>query len=133
MLLGIVLSGCSSEGAIGIPLDVYPVRGRVTVNGHAAAAARVIFHPHDEDVTVTPYGVVDSDGTFELTTFRANDGAPAGEYTVTISWAPPKSSGSDPDEGPEQLPAMFQDPESSGLNATIEPDSNELEPFDLKI
>src|SRR5437870_3087725 len=112
-LLGATLVGCSSDDPDGELLVMFPVRGSVMVNGKPGTGARVVFHPHAEEIPATPFGVVDSDGVFELSTFLPKDGAPEGDYSVTISWAPPLPGGSDPEEGDERLPATFQNPQSS--------------------
>jgi hypothetical protein len=45
---------------------------------------------------VKPRGVVGRDGAFSLTCYRADDGAPAGNYTVTILWQQARFRGGDP-------------------------------------
>lgn len=104
------------------------------VNGEPAEYANVVLVPADPNSNLPrAYGVVDSEGEFRLSTKRADDGAKPGEYLVTVSWAKPKNpNASEPDYGPELLPAKFQDPIQSGLKVVIEATENELEPFDLK-
>lgn len=131
LLISGSIIGCASHADD--ELVMFPVRGTVRVNGKPATGARVIFHPHDEEIPATPFGVVDDEGVFELSTFLANDGAPEGDYSVTISWAPPLSGGSDPEMGEERLPSTFQDPHGSGIVVTIEAEPNDLEPFDISL
>jgi hypothetical protein len=110
----------------------YSVAGKVLVNGKPAEHASVVFHPVGEsgaDV-VKPRGKVKADGSFVLTTYDSNDGAPAGEYQVTVElWL---SSGRG-DEGPtSRLPAKYAKPDSSGLTATVSAGPTELKTFELK-
>ena len=62
-----------------------------------------------------PTGQVDKDGKFTLTTFAANDGAPAGDYEVTVEWWVSKND----KPAVNRLPARYRQPERSGLRATV--------------
>jgi hypothetical protein len=82
----VVLMGCGG----GKP-PTQPVTGKVMFKKTTpAAGALVVFHPTDYSVEKQlggkPFGTVKEDGTFTLTSFEADDGAPAGEYGVTIQW-----------------------------------------------
>jgi hypothetical protein len=106
----------------------------VTVDGKPASGAHVTLHPV-ADVglgAVTPSGVGSPDGSFELTTYAPADGAPAGKYHVTVSWADQISGGSDPEYGKEKLPARYQQPTLSGLACEISPDNTNSLVFALK-
>jgi hypothetical protein len=48
----------------------------------------VVFHPKDnaDPQAPRPFGTAGADGSFGLTTSRPGDGAPAGEYRVTVIW-----------------------------------------------
>ena len=66
---------------------LYAVEGNVLVNGEPAANLNVAFHPLDGDKNLfCPVGRTDSKGTFHLMTRCGADGAPAGEYSVTLVW-----------------------------------------------
>jgi hypothetical protein len=66
---------------------LYAVEGNVLVNGEPAANLNVAFHPLDGGKNLhCPVGRTDSKGTFHLTTRCGEDGAPAGEYSVTFVW-----------------------------------------------
>jgi hypothetical protein len=121
---------------------VYAVRGKVLCNGQPAVHAFVIFHPVGGSEVVQrmrPYGTVGPDGTFALNTYRDGDGAPLGEYAVTIEWPsadpwnPPDPG--DPESaptGPDRLRGRYANPDTSGLRATVTEGENELEPFEIR-
>jgi hypothetical protein len=62
--------------------------------------------------------------------FEPDDGAPAGDYQVTIIF--PMNRYNKNQSGIDRLKGKFSDPKTSGLTATIEPKANELKPFNLK-
>ena len=70
-------------------------------------------------------GEVNADGTFQLSTFGANDGAVPGKYRVAIN----QPANPDPDKPPtkSKLPAKYGNFESSGLNVEIKPGTNNVE------
>lgn len=81
---------------------------------------------------VLPHGEVGSDGTFQIGTFAAGDGAPAGEYAVTITW-PETTRDRDGAEvtGGDRLNGRYSDPARSKWKVQIKEGGNELEPFRL--
>jgi hypothetical protein len=100
---------------------VYPVRGKVLdARQKGAAGAVVYFNPLDPNYgdLNKPVGKVAEDGTFTLTTYEQGDGAPAGEYAVTIVWPTPRKTPLDP-EGGDQLQGKFADPKSSTIRFTV--------------
>ena len=122
----IVPTGCSS----GRPA-VYPVQGQVRWKSQIPVGAQVVFHPvgkSDKDV-IRPTGQIDRDGKFTLTTYAASDGAPAGEYDVTVEWW--VSPGRDL-PAVNKLPAKYARPASSQLHVTVAQGSNSLQTFELK-
>ncbi|RMG33067.1 MAG: carboxypeptidase regulatory-like domain-containing protein [Planctomycetota bacterium] len=116
-------------------MPTFPVHGRVMVNGEPAQHATVFFHPTDPAIRLFPHGRTDSNGYFELSTYVLNDGAPAGDYTVTITWQDPPPAGSAPDapEGPDKLHGLFANPRTSTIRVHVAPRDNELKPFQLTV
>src|SRR5262249_42061318 len=84
--LGVAFSCLSCSADKGQP--VFPVRGKVYFEGEPARGALVVFHPMNQSdlKTAKPRAVVEDDGSFALTTFVAKDGAPPGDYAVSIAW-----------------------------------------------
>lgn len=128
--LALVLAvGCSS-GETRRPTN--PATGSLKLNGKAAPGATLVFHPDtawgkDEP---KPRATVKQDGSFEVTTYEGPDGAPEGNYTVTVEWYVPNK----PDDGnvTNRAPAKYGKAQSSPLKATISKGPNTLPAFELK-
>ncbi len=76
-----------------------------------------------------PTGKVDENGRYTLTTYASNDGAPTGEYRVTVYW-PGKRRGTPNDDGdlpPDQLKEVFADKKSSKLRAVVDAKENTID------
>jgi hypothetical protein len=76
-----------------------PVAGKVLYRKTTpAAGALVVFHPTDpafeKSIGGKPVATVRDDGTFTLTIYAENDGAPAGVYGVTVDWRTKPGAGS---------------------------------------
>ena len=93
-----------------------------------ASGALVVFHPTDpsyeKQIGGKPFAKVKEDGTFALTTFAEGDGAPEGEYGVTIDWRPPAkeakfSIGDGGATGPSKLNPKYGNPQQPVLKATV--------------
>jgi hypothetical protein len=119
-LLALMCSSCQSR----TETRVYPVSGRVLVNGQPAERALVVFHPVADDGGERPHAEVGADGGFKMS-------APAGDYVVTIEWW--LSSGQRGDDSPpaNRLPAKYASTKSSGLTAQVGAGPTELQPFEL--
>jgi hypothetical protein len=120
---------CASCGNSGRKA-VYPAHGQVLFEGKPLPYAFVVFHPLGETGTnpVRPVGQGKYDGGFQLTTYDTHDGAPEGEYAITVEWRRPALT---EDETPRYnlLPARYAKPETSGLRAQIVKGRNELPPI----
>lgn len=113
-------------------LPTFTVTGKVTIDGKPAEHATVVFHPAGSSGpdAVKPRGKVGADGTFSLTTYDGNDGAPAGSYRVTVElWL----AGARSDDPPtNRLSQKLASPETSHLTATVLTAPTTLQPFALK-
>jgi hypothetical protein len=112
-------------------LSVYPARGQATFAGKPMSNATIFLHPVGvkDPRYPRPRAVVAEDGTFALGTYRKDDGAPAGEYRVTVQWF---RKVADRDVPVNVLPARLAGPETSGLSVRIEKGKNDLPPIQLR-
>src|SRR5262245_58775070 len=135
LIAGLALLTTACGGKTG-QKAVYPVKGQVLVDGKPASHATVIFHPVGESgpEVVKPRAQVDAEGKFALSTYGARDGAPAGEYAVTVEWwlSPGVGTPRGSDQAPiNRLPVRYARTASSGLKATIDEGGAELNVFRL--
>jgi hypothetical protein len=72
-----------------------------------------------------PVGFAKDDGSFEVSTFGNNDGAPKGDYKVLVEWREPKD-GNTRDRGIDKLGGKFMVADKTPLTATITTGINEL-------
>lgn len=118
-------------------LPVFPVKGRLLMDGQPMAAATIIFNPvrkYPKGAALQrPRAVVDADGNFQVSTYDNDDGAPAGDYKVTLSWKGPLEgvNSEQKDELPEKVPQMFQEARRSLLRVQIKEGENTLPTWDL--
>ncbi len=105
---------------------VHPVHGQVHCEGCPAPGAVVTFHLVEGKRFVhSGDAMVEADGTFTLSTYTANDGAPAGEYAVTVVWWNPLV-GEDGRPGPNVLAERYAKPETTPLRVVVKPGANEF-------
>ena len=111
---------------------VHPVRGRVLVNGKPATQAQVLFHPaQGGEAEPKPSGQTDEQGYFTLTSYARNDGAPEGDYAVTVTLFRVFRCGDQELVPYNVLPQRYASRQTSQLRAAINKGSNELPPFQL--
>lgn len=109
---------------------VYPVAGTVTVSGQPAANAMVAFHPLERagSQTALPVASTGPDGGYRLMTYAAGDGAPAGEYAVTVVWpddSQPRDECADVVTH-DRFQGRYADPARSPWRVTVGPGTNEV-------
>jgi len=127
LLLSLFLCSCG-EVASGDPV-LYPVSGRVVVDGKPAEGIVVWFHPlnhHRDPEAPRPRATTDASGRFQLETEEGEPGAPAGQYVATFLW--PATAG-----GKDRLAGAFAEPEESGFVAIVDESPVELPPFALRL
>lgn len=123
-------AGCNGSR----PPQVFPVKGRLMVGGQPAFGAHLAFHPVDQRFISRPVAIVQRDGSFRVMTHAVADGAPAGDYVVTVFWR----DQSIPDNECECHDSLQHDllagsyitPDKSLLRATVRRENNELT-FDI--
>lgn len=111
--------------------SVYPVQGRVLVNGQPAEGVTVRFVSLDDpdDPLVRPLGTSDAGGWFTATTYKKDDGLPAGSYAVALAWLPKGYVG--PPEKVNKLSMHYSEAATSGIQVRISAGNNVLPPFEL--
>ena len=131
--------GCGGPARV----ELHPATGQVLQSGKPAAGARVTLHPagaivDDQAKTLRPSGVADASGNYSLSTYVPDDGAPAGDWTVTVVWPDPKvdeklrqEMEADGNSVPDVLKGRYAKPESSPWKATIAEGPNTIPPIDL--
>lgn len=131
LLISAAISGCGPTRP-----DLVPVSGVVTYQGQPVVGAQVTFMA--PNAARAAYGKTDAEGKFRLSTFGMDDGAVAGNHTVTVA-KPTESAGGEamspdnPDSGyaaamaqaanrptiKSELPDKYATPETSDLTATV--------------
>jgi hypothetical protein len=107
------------------------VRGTIYFEGTPAADAQLAFYRVEgAKFTRVADALVEADGSFSLSTYRADDGAPTGDYVATVVLRSPQAD-AESKIGPNLLPERYSKPETSGLKATVKDGTNEFK-FDLK-
>jgi hypothetical protein len=112
--------GCGSS--VGTPAPLIAVKGKVTYKGLPVTKGVVEFEP--EGYGRPAKGQLQSDGTFELTTFKPGDGVVAGAHRISISEFD-KSLAND------RALQKYGGPNTSRLTAEVSPEKTEFT-FDLK-
>src|SRR5439155_21850510 len=102
------------------------------VDGAPVKDLWVTLHPADSSVALRPRGQTDKDGNFQITTYSGGDGAPEGEYAITIEWLTYIKRASDWG-GPDKLKNQYNDPKTTPFHVTVEDEPVVLPPFELKL
>jgi hypothetical protein len=130
-------SGCSKSKDLN-RLPVFPVNGHLSVKGQVPSGAFVVLHPKKGTATapngdvVRPRALVNPDGSFAFGSYDSSDGAPSGDYSLTVEWRRiVRSSDGSPVLGPNVVPPKFTRPEWSPISIRVAEKSNELDPITL--
>src|SRR5262249_53791670 len=122
----VVLLLCALEAGCGS--GIYPVQGKVVWKDGKVAkeleGSHVVFDNTEKKVSAR--GVVQADGTFQLTMIKTNDGAYPGDYKVMIVEDRKNANA----EGTLLMPAMldtrYADPKTSDLSAKVTSGPNNI-------
>jgi hypothetical protein len=136
-----ITTGCGGGGPEVERLAVHPVSGLVKLNGKPVADAYVALHPKvvagtpqgaADSESITPHGKTDASGKFTITTYDAHDGAPEGEYAVTVQKYKRVEKNGSSEPGPNILPKRFAKPTTSKVSIRIATGANELPAIELR-
>jgi hypothetical protein len=115
---------------------VFAAHGVALYEGRSMAGAVIFLHPVDErepDFPL-PQATVSADDSYVVGTYGRDDGAPAGEYRVTVQWFA-KLTNPENDDGrlpPNLLPQQYARADTSGLSVRIEEGDNTLPALELR-
>ncbi|MEW4453021.1 hypothetical protein AB1L30_10115 [Bremerella sp. JC817] len=129
------MSGCGT--AEPPRLEVFPVKGTLHVNGKPAAHAELTFHRKEplQDASgrdLFPYAIVQDDGKFAVLTNADGDGAPPGEYAITVVWPKITIEGGEETFGPDMLRGRYRDPGTPVTTIVVTEQDNVIPPINLK-
>ncbi|MGE5191630.1 MAG: BON domain-containing protein [Deltaproteobacteria bacterium] len=116
-------------------LAVYPLTGKLLVDGQPAAGAAIVLHPQDPSLSARPRATVQEDGSIVVTTYEPGDGAPAGEYKATIEWrraSNGQEGGADELPPPNVLPPAYANAGTTPLKVTVEEGETEFPQIQFK-
>jgi hypothetical protein len=124
------LVGCGQSAPPRVP--VFPVQGKVEVNGKPAAGALVVLHPKGESNAPPARAEVSADGSFSTSTYAPGDGAAEGDYVVTVEWFKPVLKNDNYVVGPNLVPEQYSMPQTSQIEVHVAAQTNQLPPIALK-
>ena len=118
-VMGLTLVGCGSRH--GDRGTLYPAEGQVFLNKEPLAGALVVLYPQgvSDEKPVPSRAQTGPDGRFRVSTFGTADGAPEGEYAVTVVQYPLQQDGSGWVSSPNALPKKYASPKTTDLRVQI--------------
>lgn len=142
LVAAVGLFGCSKTERPATP-PTFPVTGTIHIDGKPTAGVRVFMvDPQTAPAVIDPnlgaphQAVTNSEGKFQITTYYAGDGAPAGSYVLCFFWqgTPKEVPFGIPDDVPVDRTAQrfnnkYSEPGRSKHKVTVE----EGKPVDLGV
>jgi hypothetical protein len=112
----------------------HPTTGVLKFEGRPLAGAHITLVPVDKSIpdTVRPRAFTESDGSFELSTYGENDGAPEGKYKVIAMRYPVVGSKENPSNGPNDLPPKYANPDTTDLVAEVSAPETSLKALEIR-
>ncbi len=126
-------------------IAVYPVSGKVLVDGEVPTGAQIVLHPqgHTLPEGIAATATVHEDGSFSVSIYGDEPGVPPGEYVATVHWFRNLGTESQGKRGIADLlamqnvgsqsapvvPSIYTSPNSSPLRVTVREDQNEITPI----
>jgi hypothetical protein len=134
LLAVMTVLGCQGKSPQFESRPTVPVQGKVLINGKAEEGVQIFLHPNDSSQQGKPRGITDAEGRFCLRTYHDGDGAPAGEYVITVYWPAPYNPKMAVEDQlpPDRLGQRYMDPKRSTLRATVAADPTTLPTLEIK-
>lgn len=127
---GTFFTGCGQSAPP--KATVYPVQGKVELNGKPTPGAVVVLHPKGNPEIPSARAEVQPDGTFIVGTYAVSDGAAEGDYVATVEWFKAVQKNDDYVVGPNLVPKQYSAPQTSTLDVHVAAQPNQLPTFKLK-
>jgi hypothetical protein len=122
--------GCSRKSG---EFELHSVTGQVVWAGKPLIGAEVTLHPIKATPTEILKATSEEEGRFTLKTNHTKEGAPEGEYAVTVHlWSVNRGKGETDSQIVNRLPVKYSNPQTTPFHISVRPGSNELKPFELK-
>jgi len=124
----VLVAGCAKSGE-----KLYPVKGKISVDGKPADGAILLFHPQGGGQVST--ATADANGNYACVHNTA-PGIPTGKYTITVSWPDPAkrnapvSMGATPDI-PDLLRSRYAVRDRSDMSVEVSASTTELPTIEL--
>jgi hypothetical protein len=129
LVLSVVGCGRSDKNRVA----VHPVQGTIQFRGQPIEGAFVSLSPTSAIEGVpAPRATVAKDGSFAVTTYDGNDGAPEGEYVLTVHWYKLVRQANELVGGPNVLPPKYASAKTSDLRVTVAAGENRLNPIQIR-
>jgi hypothetical protein len=117
------LAGCSASDGL------YPVTGQVTYQGKPLEHGSIVFvSPKSRQIT----GDIERGEIVRVSTTNADDGIAAGEYMVGITSRDQSEKYKNSMAPPSIIPIRYADASTSGLKATIQPNTKNVLRYELE-
>lgn len=140
LALSVGLAGCGGGASNQERLDIMvpnaektiPVSGQVLVDGKPMKDLWVTLHPVDEkEDSLQPKAQTDTEGNFKITTYIGGDGAPEGDYKVTVEWLTYRQFGSSW-VGPNKIDGPCGDMKTTEFAVTVGSEPVVIPTLDVK-
>jgi hypothetical protein len=125
-----VFVGCGKDAQQNVP--TFPVTGTISFQGQPIPGAFVTLHPIKPVANApTPRASVAADGSLRVSTYNGGDGAPEGDYVLTVEWYKPIRNGTDLVAGPNVIPKKYASPRTSDLKVRVAAEETRISPISL--
>lgn len=125
LFLTLLAAGCGGDSS---RLKTHPVEGFVQFEGRPLPGAFVVLHSKGvtDPKILSAHAKTDASGKFKASTYDADDGAIAGEYSVTVEYQELVQSDAGFTAGPNLLPPKYASPATTDVTIRVAEGENKL-------